>query len=166
MGKIEDTIFENYKKSLERGDLKQAERALNLAKIFKDLIEKGGFIDYTSQNKTYALPTSSAFTPFLYTYNFTQSLIHIDNKEIILTPLENKLFYLFDQKTTNKYQNNQILTKIEIKTALFRNTFSNSSLRIAIHRLRLKLGDKPKNPNIIINFYGIGYIFTGKRLDG
>ncbi|MCS7091991.1 MAG: helix-turn-helix domain-containing protein [Patescibacteria group bacterium] len=165
MGKIEDTIFENYKKAIEQGNIEQAEKALNLAKTLKDLIENHGFIDYTNANQTYPLPATRNFSSLLYKYDYHQACINTQNKQIILTPLENKLFYLFDQKTTDKYENNKILTKIEIKTALFRKTFSNSALRIAIHRLRLKLGDIPKNPNIIINFYKTGYIFMGKRLE-
>lgn len=163
MGKIEDTIFENYKKAISQGNLEQAKRALNLASELKKLIDFEGFIDYLNPNHTAPIPSNRVFTPFYYKYNSINATILTNNRSILLTPLENKLFYLFDRKTTAKNENNIVLTKSEIKISLSGQYMSNGSIRIAILRLRTKLGDKPKDPNIIVNFYNTGYIFTGKR---
>ena len=46
MGAIEDTIFENYRKSISKGNFKQAKLAVELAKELVTKVESTGFIDY------------------------------------------------------------------------------------------------------------------------
>ena len=139
MGKIEEIIYENYKKSIEIGDFDQAKRAIELAQALKSKIEVEGFLDYDSLKIPGSLVLGTFFNPLPYRYNPLDGIIELSTTVITLTKSENKLFKLFSQNES-KGKNIVILTKEDISKHLWGDTASTpSAIRLAILRLRKKI---------------------------
>ena len=119
MGKIEDIIFDNYRNAIVEGNLHQAQKAVELAKILRSKIELEGFSDYPAEAKSPVIPQNSFFEPFIYKYYPENNYVLIDNAGIFLTPSENKLFYLFSANETagNEFK---IISKTMIRAHLWK----------------------------------------------
>lgn len=164
MGKIEEIIFENYKHSIEIGNLDQAKKALELANALKQKIESENFNDYDSLKVPSSMVLGKYFNPFPYTYNYKKGLVKLENSVILLTGKENELFNIFSNNQTSGIQIN-ILTKQELINKLWgKKNISKNALRILVHRLRKKIELDHKHPRIIVNLHNKGYVFLGKYI--
>ena len=163
MGKIEDVVFENYKTALENGNIIQAQRAVDIAKYLRAIIESDGFIDYQSVS-TKSAPIGNFFKPFPYRYYPQDSTIVIHKSTILLTKAENKLFSLLVQKESSE-DSIKLISYEDIRRYLWGDKpVTKNAIKAIVRRLRLRVEIDPANPNILINHYGKGYIFLGKRL--
>lgn len=163
MGKIDDSIMENYKKALNDGDLLQASKAVKLAKSLKWLIESENFVDYPSAINSATVIVGSVFKPFPYKYFPESGILVVTKITVNLTATENKLFYFFTQNETHD-DNIRIIKTEEIKKYLWPNsTKTNNAVRILIKRLRRKIEPDPYSPQIVLNFNKKGYIFVAQR---
>ncbi len=164
MGKIEEVIFENYQEALKLGDLNQARRAAELARIFKAHLEYENFIDYQF---AFSDPTSSfnsLTNPTPYQYSPLNGIVTLNNHSVSLTKSENFLFLFFSQHESS-LKDTHIITASEISKYLYLEQLtSSSSTRLAIHRLRNKIEFNPSHPKIILSVYQKGYIFWAKRI--
>lgn len=165
MGKIEESIYENYRQAISNGDFLQAKKAAQLGQIFKTFANEYSFFDFNS----YKVPTSQIigryFNPFPYTYDPASGTIELETSVITLTEAENKLFYLF---SLNETKGKKI--KIISKNAIYSHMWGEikpkkGALRIAIHRLRKKIEPDPLHPQIIISLPPRGYIFLGNKIN-
>jgi DNA-binding response OmpR family regulator len=163
MGIIEDSIFANYKKALEAGDLEQAQKAVNMAKELKTRVEMQGFIDYSKGKLSNNHAIGDFYDPFPYRYYPEDGIVVVNNSAVNLTKSENKLFYLFSKNETKGTEIN-IVTESVIKNFLWpEKKVTNNAVRIAVHRLRRKLEPDSEDPQILIGIYNKGYLFLGKR---
>jgi len=88
--------------------------------------------------------------------NFNTNEYKVDNKNVHLTPNENRILYSLARNE------NKIIPQDTIKQQVWGNQakyIDNSSLKRYIYQLRLKLGDDAEDPKLIINERGIGYRF-------
>ena len=83
----------------------------------------------------------------------TQRLRRIDGEEIRLTPGEYQVLACLVQRP-------QKLTTREHVIAMGSVSLSEESLDVLISRLRRKLGDNPRNPQLIQTVHGQGYVFV------
>jgi DNA-binding response OmpR family regulator len=162
MGKIEETIIENYRHALKRNDLEQANRALGLIKNLKTQIENSGFVDYVSDSQVQS--ASTHYTPLIFEYDFDPEymIIYSASKVINLTALESELFAYFEIRRST-HEKLVLISKQEL-----RNIFSKKSdeaIRVALHRLRKKIEPDHQNPTVIINYQQKGYIFMGNPVN-
>lgn len=165
MGKIEDSILQNYRKSLKKGNVEQANLAVELAKELKIKIERCGFVDYESSKDQDSINLGYFFDPFPYRYDPDNGVIVINKSAINLTKKENRLFSLFSKNETHGTEI-KIITKEMIRDSLWdKRVVTLSAIRILIKRLRNKIELNPRSPQVIINFYQKGYLFLGKRID-
>jgi len=164
MGKIEETIFANYRHAMENGDFDQARRALELASTLKGKVEIEGFRDYEGLKTPTSLALGQFFNPFPYKYNYKDAIVELESTVIRLTSTENKLFSLFSQNETHG-TNVKVVSKEQINYSLWGGKATGSAVRIAILRLRSKIEMDPKNPQVIINHHSNGYIFLGDKVD-
>jgi DNA-binding winged helix-turn-helix (wHTH) protein len=166
MGKIEDAILENYKKSLQEGNLNQAKISVNLAKTLKELVENTGFIDFETENSTFKSPIfGDFFHPFPYRYYPHEGVVVISNTAINLTKTENNLFYFFSQNETCG-EMVKVITREQIREFLWaKRKVTRNAIRIIVKRLRIKIEPNPSSPQIILSYNRKGYIFVGKRVN-
>jgi DNA-binding response OmpR family regulator len=77
-----------------------------------------------------------------------------------LTPTEFKLLELFAANPGRVFSRFQIVERVQ------GGAFEGYERTIDAHikNLRKKLGDNPKDPNLILTVYGIGYKFKGGEL--
>lgn len=166
MGKLEDTIYENYRKALEQGDFDQAKKATELGRVIREYVDNNGFKDYSGMKMPASQILGKFFNPLPYTYSPERGTITLDSSVITLTDSENKLFYLFSQNET-KGKDIKVITKQQICEHMWDGQPNKpSALRIAIYRLRKKIEPDPDNPQILINLPPKGYIFLGNKLEG
>lgn len=165
MGKIEDIIYENYKKAISEGDFDQAKRAVELGKVLKTKVETEDFVDYGSLKVPVTSVLGTHFNPFPYKYDSLKGLVELSSSSIVLSEIENKLFGLFSQnETQGKFI--KIVTKVQIARHLWgRETYSSSAIRINILRLRRKIEPDFKNPQVLLNIPYRGYIFLGNKIE-
>lgn len=81
-----------------------------------------------------------------------------ENEEIPISATEYKLLYFLMTNT------GQVLSKEQILASLWDNEgnfVDKNTLPVNISRLRAKLEDDPKNPQMIRTIHGIGYIWNG-----
>ena len=83
--------------------------------------------------------------------------LYKNNEEIIISATEFRLL--------NYFMNNsgQVLSKEQILAALWDNQgnfIDENTLPVNISRLRVKIGDDPKNPKTIKTIHGLGYIWV------
>lgn len=162
LGNVEEAIMANYKKALERGDLVQAQRAIDLASKLREAIESTGFEDYTKLEETPRIHGLSMFKRVKYTYNLNQGTIVMFNQLIALTDIENKFFSLLSQNETT-FDSLKIVKKEQIKNFVWPGkNVTNSAVRILIKRLRKKIEPNPYSPEILVNFSRKGYVFLGE----
>lgn len=164
MGKIEESILDNYKKALIQGDVLQAKRAVELAHNLKSLIENESFTDYEVSAQSASIIVGSSFTPIPYKFDPENGIIVIRNMAISLTDSESKLLSLLTQNET--YEDNiKIIKKEEIKYYMWPNTkVTDNAVRIIIKRLRGKIEANPLYPQIILNYNKKGYVFVAKMI--
>ena len=62
MGKIEEVIYENYKKAIIDGDYDQAKRATELGKILKAKIEAENFVELRHNSVNHPYPPLNRVT--------------------------------------------------------------------------------------------------------
>lgn len=164
MGKIEDIIFQNYKRALSDGNLDQARKALELATNLKDKVDNHAFIDYDSLKVPTSMVLGQFFNPLPYKYFREKGIVELSTSVIHLTTGENRLFSLF---ADNQSRGKQIciVTKRQIALHMWgKPQTSSSAIRIAIHRLRCKIEMDPKNPQVLISLSGSGYAFLGNEV--
>lgn len=165
MGKIEEIIFENYKRAILEGNYEQARRAVELGKILKTKIEREQFIDYDSLKVPTTKIIGKYFNPFPYKYYPAQGIVELTSGIITLTKTENKLFYLFSQNET-KGKNIKIVTKRQLSLHMWgKKTVSDNLIRINIFRLRKKVEPDYSQPQILSSLPHGGYIFLGNKVD-
>jgi len=165
MGKIEDLIYENYKKAIAEGDFDQARRAVDLGKVLKTKVETENFIDYGSLKVPVSSVLGSHFNPLPYKYDPLQGLVELSSTSILLSEIENKLFLLFSQNETQG-KLIKIVTKNQIARHLWGSEgYSSSAIRINILRLRKKIEPDLKNPQILLSVPSMGYVFLGNKID-
>lgn len=165
MGIIEDTIFTVYKDALTRGDMNQAEHAVDLVKQLRSKIDIHGFLDPTDEAFQRTNIMGTFFEPFPYRYLEEESVVVFNNSAILLTSSENKLFKLLSSCETNG-TDIQLITHDMIKNHMWEKPVTSNALRIAIKRIRSKIEPQENNPRILINYYNQGYLFLGKQLNG
>ena len=166
MGVIEDTIFENYRRSISKGNIKQAKLAVDLASDLVKKVEGGGFLDYKcrTQRKNASMDRKNVFKPFPYSYYPREGVVVINNSAINLSYSENKLFYLLSNNESSGTSIN-IISKEHIIDFMWRGrVVTKAALRTAIQRVRRKIETDAGKPQIIISFYSKGYIFLGNRI--
>lgn len=164
MGKIEDVIYENYKKSIEDGDLEQASKAVEFAGILKNKIESEGFVDYNSMKVPASRVLGGFFNPLPYKYDPENGVVELPTSAIVLTPSENKLFYLFSNNET-RGKDVRIITNEDIAEHMWgQESHCNGAIRIAVYRLRKKLEPDPENPQTLVSLPARGYIFLGNKV--
>ncbi len=165
MGKIEEVIYENYKKAIIDGDYDQAKRATELGKILKAKIEAENFVDYDTLKVPVTKIIGKYFNPFPYKYHQMQGVIELASGAVTLTEQENKLFSLFSQNETQG-KSIRVVTKKHIASYMWGEEQVISSLvRINIYRLRNKIEPDPKQPQILISLPSRGYLFLGNKVD-
>lgn len=163
MGKIEDSIFENYKKAISGGNLDQAKKAVELAKVLRTKIEQEQFQDYFSEANEIKTLIGSFFSPFPYKYDPIQGIVVIGKTAVSLTNSENKFFQFLSQNQTFE-ENIKIISSNVINAYMWGTKVTINATKVLIRRLRQKIEVDPKKPQILINFYNKGYIFLGKRV--
>ena len=165
MGKIEEVIYENYKKAITGGDYDQARRAVELGKVLKNKIDLEQFIDYDSLKVPITQIIGKHFNPFPYKYHEIQGVIELTTVVITLTEQENKLFGLFSRNET-KGKSIKVVTKQLIAQHMWGKEFvANSLIRINIWRLRKKIEPDITYPQLLISLPERGYIFLGNKVD-
>jgi len=164
MGKIEDSILENYKKALSDGNISQAKKSVELAGVLKNMVESQNFTDYEDRISSSTVIISTFYEPFLYSYNSKYGIVKINKSIINLTKSENKIFYLFSLNETFG-TNIKIVRNYDIKSFVWPDkSVSHGAIRILLKRLRRKIEPNPDKPQIIISFNKKGYIFVAKKL--
>jgi DNA-binding winged helix-turn-helix (wHTH) protein len=165
MGKIEETIYENYKKSIFEGNYDQAKKAAELGHILKAKIDTEDFQDFDTLKVPISRFIGKYFNPFPYRYDEEQGIIELSTGVITLTGSENKLFSLFSANET-KGKDVKIVTKRQISLFVWGEQRVGSTLiRISIMRLRKKIEPDAKNPQILLSIPRKGYIFLGNKVD-
>lgn len=165
MGKIEEVIYENYKRAIVEGNYDQARKAAEIGQILKSKIETENFLDFDSLKVPITHFIGKYFNPFPYKYDESQAIIELATGVITLTESENKLFSLFSQNETQG-KNVKIVTKNQISQHVWGVEKVKSSLiRISIMRLRKKIEPDVKNPQILLSIPRKGYIFLGNKVD-
>jgi DNA-binding response OmpR family regulator len=166
VGKIEEAILENYKQSLQEGNLVQAKVSVNLAKTLKDLIEKDGFIDFESGHSSFkGTIHGDFFQPFPYRYYPNEGVVVVAKTAINLTNTENRLFYLLSQNETHG-DIVKVVSREQIRAFLWNERrVTRNAIRILVKRLRTKIEPSPNLPQIILSYNKKGYIFVGKRVN-
>jgi DNA-binding winged helix-turn-helix (wHTH) protein len=163
MGKIEEVIYENYKKAITEGDYDQARRAVELGKILKEKTEVESFIDYDSLKIPITKVLGKHFNPFPYKYNQLQGTVELASGVITLTETENKLFCLLSQNET-KGNDIKIITKSKIAFHIWGGqNVSSNLIRINVLRLRRKIEPDAENPQVLLSLASRGYIFLGNK---
>jgi DNA-binding response OmpR family regulator len=89
------------------------------------------------------------------TIDFVSQKVKVDNRPVTLTPVE---YHLLALLVKNK---DAVVSYACIMDEVWGKGYekNNENIRIAVRRLRKKLGDAP--PNMIVNQRGAGYMFTG-----
>lgn len=165
MGKLEDTIYENYRQAIAEGDFEQARMATELGKYLREYIDLKHFKDYNTLKVPASQIIGSYFNPFPYSYDPEKGVVKLDTSVITLTETENRLFYLFSKNET-KGTDIKVVTKKEIANHLWgTDEYQKSALRLAIFRLRKKIEPDPNNPQILISLPPRGYIFLGNKTE-
>lgn len=163
MGKIEDTIYENYRQAIADGDFEQAKKAAEFGQILQSFIESNNFRDY----HTHKVPTSKLmgkfFSPFSYKYDPERGIVELDSSVISLTASENKLFYLFSMNES-KGKDIKVVSALQICKYMWGGNVNQGALRIAIYRLRKKIEPDANNPQVILSFPSKGYVFLGNKV--
>jgi len=162
MGKIEESITDNYKTALRQGDTLQAKKSIELARILRSFIDNESFKDFDISPISASITIGSVFNPVPYKYDSDNGIIVISNSAINLTGSENQLLSLFCQNET--YQEHiKIINKDEIKHYIWPNQkVTDNAVRILIKRFRQKIESNPLNPQIVINYNKKGYVFVAK----
>lgn len=164
MGIIEDSIYKNYKKSLQEGNIDQAKLAVELASALREKIERLGFIDFSVKSDPAPINIGSFFNPFPYRYYPKQAVVVLNQSAINLTKTENKLFSIFSDNESHGVEI-KIVSRQTIRQLLWPTKQITACLiRVTVRRLRLKIELDSSKPQMIINFYDKGYIFLGKRI--
>jgi len=164
MGKIEDSILQNYKKSLLHGNVSQAKKSVELVKTLRYMIENQGFEDYEHISKKSLQIIGTLLEPVPYKYYPDQGVVVLFKATISLTETENKLFYLLTQNESHQ-EDIKIIRKNDIKNFVWPNKdVTNNSVRISIKRLRDKIEPNPETPQILLNFNRKGYVFVAKQI--
>ncbi|OGM27276.1 hypothetical protein A3D00_04045 [Candidatus Woesebacteria bacterium RIFCSPHIGHO2_02_FULL_38_9] len=164
MGKIEDSIFENFRKAIGEGNLAQAEKAIELAKLLRSKVDFEDFIDFKTSIDSGITNIKSFFEPFPYRYYPAEGTVVIGKSGIFLSQRENKLFYFLSQNETNM-KVIRIISSQDVKNHLwYGKKVTNNALKMAIRRIRLRIESDPKKPQMLINLYGKGYLFLGNNL--
>lgn len=163
MGKIEETIYENYKRAIVEGDYDQAKLAAELGQILKQKIELSKFVDYETLKVPITKFIGRYFNPFPYRYDVIRGIVELETGIITLTKLENKIFSLFSENETQG-KDIRIITPAEIAQAVWSSNQKKSLIRINIMRLRQKLEPDPNNPQILLSVPRKGYIFLGHKV--
>lgn len=163
MGKIEETIYENYKTAIINGNYDQARKAVELGKVLKDKIDNDSFIDYDSLKIPITKIIGKHFNPFPYKYDQIQGIIELASGAITLTETENRLFHLLSQNET-KGKSIKIITRYQISRHLWGKAVSASLVRLTIYRLRKKIEPDANNPQIILSLANKGYLFLGNKV--
>ena len=163
MGKIEESVFENYKTALEEGDLDQAQKAVEVAKYLRSKIEREGFVDYNLPQTNGSNRLGNFFEPFPYRYYPHDATVVIQKSAVTLTRSENRLFWLLTQNETRE-DAVKVITHQEIKDHLWgERKVTRNAVKAIIKRLRQKVEADPSDPRVLINHYGRGYIFLGMK---
>ncbi len=165
MGIIEDSIFSVYKDALTRGDMDQAEHAVDLVKRLREKVDIHGFLDPQHEVIVKTTIPGTFFEPFPYRYYEEESIVIIENTALLLTRAENKLFKLFSENETSGLDIKPI-THQKIRTHLWENkSVTSNAIRLAVKRLRNKIDPDINSPRLILNLYQKGYVFFGKKID-
>ncbi len=164
MGKIEESIVENYKKALREGDVLQAQKSVELARTVRGLIEEDSYKDYEIAPTTASFEIGTVFNPLPYKYDKDNGIVVIRNSAISLTVSENKLLSLLSQNETFE-DNIKIIKKEEIKYYMWPDKkVTDNAVRIVIKRLRKKIESNPLNPQVLLNYNKKGYVFVAKLI--
>ncbi len=164
MGKIEESIVDNYKKALREGDVLQARKSVELARTLRALIEEDSYKDYEITPNSASIMVGSVFTPVPYKYDKENGIIVIRNSAISLTVSENRLLSLFSQNETFE-DNIKIVKKEDIKYFMWpEKKVTDNAVRIIIKRLRKKIESNPLTPQVILNYNKKGYVFVAKMI--
>ena len=86
--------------------------------------------------------------------NISEGKVYKDNKEVLLTALEYRLFLIFANHIGQVLTRDQLLDRIWDVGGDFVN---DNTLTVYIKRLREKLEDDPQNPTLIKTIRGLGY---------
>lgn len=163
MGIIEDSIFSVYKDAIVRGDMEQAQHAVDLVKKLREKIDIEGFIDPPLDQTEKTSISGTFFEPFPYRYYEEDSMVVMGGSAILLTKSENHLFKLLSKNETQGVTIKPI-THTMIKRHLWNDKkVSSNALRLAIKRIRHKI-EPETNPRILINHYSHGFLFLGKKI--
>jgi len=161
-GNIEEAILANYKKALENGNLRQAQKATVLATKLREMVELHGFEDTERMSDEIRLKNSSIFSSPKYTYNSENGTIILFGQMISLTETENRLMMLLSLNEST-YENIKLIKRNQIKNFVWpTKEVTNNALRILIRRLRKKIEPNPRVPELLVNFSRKGYVFFGK----
>ena len=163
MGKIEESIMDNYKRALSLGNLIQARKCVELARNLKLMVEQDAFVDYDFTADTGSLIIGNIFEPFSYKYNPESGTVLIRNMLVSLTSRENRLFFLLSGNET--FENNiKIVKREEIKNFVWPEfAVTDNAVRILVRRLRQKIEPNPLLPQILLNYNKKGYVFVAKK---
>lgn len=165
MGKIEEVIYENYKRAILEQNFDQANKAVELGKILKIKIETDEFLDYDSLKVPTTKIIGKFFNPYPYKYYPIQGTVELASGVITLSSTENKLFSLFSQNETRGKQV-KVVTKRQISTHMWGEPeVADNRIRINIFRLRKKIEPDFTNPQILINYPSGGYLFLGNKVE-
>lgn len=165
MGKIEEVIYENYKRAIVEGNYDQARKAAEIGQILKSKIETEDFMDFDTLKVPITHFIGKYFNPFPYKYDESQGIIELSSGVIPLTESEGKLFSLFSQNETQG-KNVKIVSKYQISQFVWGIEKAKSSLiRISIMRLRRKIEPDINCPQILLSVPRKGYIFLGNKVD-
>lgn len=164
MGIIEDSLFSVYRDALNRGDIEQAEHAVDIMKKLREKVDIYGFVDPQMNLVDQTQVLGSFFTPFPYRYYEAERMLVLEKTAIILTEAENKLFKLFTENETQGMDIKPITNEMIRSHIWGEDNITSNAIRLSIKRIRNKIEPDPSKPKVLINLYQKGYLFLGKRI--
>ncbi len=90
--------------------------------------------------------------------DFAHQQVIVDGQPVPLTPTESKLLYILMRNAGRTITTDFLLSRLRPLEEVFEDT-----LRIHIHRLRLKIEPVPTQPRYIVTERGLGYSFPAQR---